>query len=205
VGLLTYTWNFDDGSTATGSIVSHVFATPGMYTATVTISNGVTTTTATVPVIINPIMTSNPISFTITKQSFAFDFARAQTDSLRLTGVLPISAGFAPAGKSLTVIIGDYTSQLTLNPKGQAKNSADSVKLLGSMKNGAFTGFALGFSYAVKKQNLFSSLQTCGFSNANVSSQPVSVPVLVYLDGTGYLADANVKYTAKSGKGGVAK
>jgi hypothetical protein len=205
VGLLTYTWNFDDGSTATGSTVSHVFAAPGMYTATVIISNGVTSTTATVPVIINAILTSNPIPFTITKQSFAFDFSKAKNDSLRLTGVLPISTAFAPAGKSLTVIIGDYTSKLTLNPKGHAKNNADSVKLLGSMKNGVFTGFALGFSYTVKKQNLFSSLQACGFSNADVSSQPISVPVLVYLDGIGYLANANVKYTATSGKSGVAK
>ncbi|MBP8002546.1 MAG: VCBS repeat-containing protein [Chloroflexi bacterium] len=36
---VVYTWAFGDGQTATGATVSHVYANPGVYTATVTASN----------------------------------------------------------------------------------------------------------------------------------------------------------------------
>ncbi len=36
---VVYTWAFGDGQTATGATVSHVYANPGIYTATVTASN----------------------------------------------------------------------------------------------------------------------------------------------------------------------
>lgn len=36
---LTYSWNFGDGGTATGSSVSHAYAAPGAYTAKLTVSN----------------------------------------------------------------------------------------------------------------------------------------------------------------------
>jgi hypothetical protein len=36
---LTYQWTFDDGATATGASVQHAFATPGVHTATVTVTD----------------------------------------------------------------------------------------------------------------------------------------------------------------------
>ncbi|HUE28141.1 MAG TPA: PKD domain-containing protein, partial [Solirubrobacteraceae bacterium] len=38
---LTTTWSFGDGSTGTGAATSHTYATPGMYTAVATVSDGV--------------------------------------------------------------------------------------------------------------------------------------------------------------------
>ncbi len=37
---LTYQWDFGDGATLTGSSVTHAYASPGNYTATITISDG---------------------------------------------------------------------------------------------------------------------------------------------------------------------
>ena len=36
---LTYAWSFDDGATATGATVTHVFNTPGAHTATLTVTD----------------------------------------------------------------------------------------------------------------------------------------------------------------------
>jgi PKD domain-containing protein len=36
---LTYAWSFDDGATATGATVTHVFSTPGAHTATLTVTD----------------------------------------------------------------------------------------------------------------------------------------------------------------------
>lgn len=42
---LTYAWSFDDGATATGATVTHAFSTPGVHTATLTVTDptGLTT------------------------------------------------------------------------------------------------------------------------------------------------------------------
>jgi PKD repeat protein len=36
---LTYAWSFDDGATATGATVTHAFTTPGVHTATLTVTD----------------------------------------------------------------------------------------------------------------------------------------------------------------------
>jgi subtilisin family serine protease len=51
---LTYTWSFSDGSTATGTSVSHTFQNHGTYSATVAVNDGHNTTT------------SSPITITVT-------------------------------------------------------------------------------------------------------------------------------------------
>ena len=45
-----FSWSFGDGSSATGAIVSHAYANDGSYTATVTISDGYLSSTATAQV-----------------------------------------------------------------------------------------------------------------------------------------------------------
>jgi PKD repeat protein len=53
---ISYTWDFGDGSTAVGPIVSHVYADSGTYTVTVTAVNPVSTVqTETVIVVIEPV------------------------------------------------------------------------------------------------------------------------------------------------------
>ncbi len=47
---LQYTWDFGDGSTGTGALVEHAYDASGTYTAVVTVSDGLDTTTGTVTV-----------------------------------------------------------------------------------------------------------------------------------------------------------
>ena len=46
-GSLNYFWDFGDGATASGSGVTHSYAAPGVYTATLRVSDGISTSTAT--------------------------------------------------------------------------------------------------------------------------------------------------------------
>jgi hypothetical protein len=55
-GLLTYSWNFGDSTSASGSVAAHTFATPGVYTVTVTITdpNGGSTSSSITATVIAP-------------------------------------------------------------------------------------------------------------------------------------------------------
>jgi uncharacterized repeat protein (TIGR01451 family) len=44
---LTYTWNFGDGTTATGKTISHTYATAGNFAVSLTVSDGIATSTST--------------------------------------------------------------------------------------------------------------------------------------------------------------
>ena len=50
---LTYTWNFGDSTTGTGATPTHSYATAGLYTASVTVSDGSLSVSASVQVTIN--------------------------------------------------------------------------------------------------------------------------------------------------------
>jgi hypothetical protein len=72
-------------------------------------------------------------------------------------------------------------------------------------KTGSYTEPPVKFTYSVKKQSLLASLQELGFSNGNVGSTSISVPIIMVLDGNAYQASYKAAYTAKLGKGGSAK
>ncbi|MCB9422430.1 MAG: VWA domain-containing protein [Ardenticatenaceae bacterium] len=54
---VTYTWDFGDGATGVGAVVTHTYPAVGVYTAVVTASNLVNTLTATTPVYIGEVIT----------------------------------------------------------------------------------------------------------------------------------------------------
>ena len=59
---LTYAWDFGDSATGTGASATHSYAANGSFTAVVTVSNGTTSATSSVSVIVSP-----PVVLTISK------------------------------------------------------------------------------------------------------------------------------------------
>ncbi|MGE0681329.1 MAG: PKD domain-containing protein, partial [Candidatus Binatia bacterium] len=56
---LTYAWNFGDGTTATGALVTHTYQLAGMYTVTLTVSDGQSTDSDTTTVVVTPVSVPN--------------------------------------------------------------------------------------------------------------------------------------------------
>jgi PKD repeat protein len=54
---VTYEWDFGDSNSANGAVVSHQYASPGIYTAEVTATNSVNSDTATTTVYVDEIIT----------------------------------------------------------------------------------------------------------------------------------------------------
>jgi hypothetical protein len=203
VASLTYSWNFGDQTTGSGPTVTHTYAASGVYTATVTISNGVSSTTETVTVVISP---ANASQFALSKGSIKFAFGKTNADSMTFSGTLPIATNVVTSSMIFEAIIGGYTSNLTLNANGQGINTTDNLKLSGKRsKSGGYSISPVKFTYSVKNQALFSDLQTLGFSNTTVKAKYITVPILMILNGNGYLNNFSAVYTAIEGKTGSAK
>lgn len=54
---VSFTWDFGDGATGSGAVVTHTYAAPGYYTATVTATNAVSTQVATTMVPVEEVVT----------------------------------------------------------------------------------------------------------------------------------------------------
>ena len=97
-------------------------------------------------------------------------------------------------------------SNFTLDANGKGYNNTDSIQLSGKLSQaGGYAASSVKFTYTVKKQSLFASLGELGFSNATVVNQPITLPLLMVLDGNGYLANVAMTYTAKKSQEGTAK
>ena len=66
--ITSWAWSFGDGSTGTGAVATHVYVTPGAYTASLTITDtSGATGTATASVVVNPTPPQAPTNLTATR------------------------------------------------------------------------------------------------------------------------------------------
>jgi DNA/RNA endonuclease G (NUC1)/PKD repeat protein len=121
---LTYTWNFGDGTTATGATVSHTFADNGTYTTTLTVTDGFGgSTTRSLPVVVNnlaPLVSTGPALSTAQGQPLMF--SGSFTDAGRLD-THTVTWDFGDGSDSVTGSLtphhtytrpGSYTATLTV-------------------------------------------------------------------------------------------
>ena len=212
---LVYLWNFGDGTTlAAGPTVTHVYTQPGIFNATVTVSDGTTSTTSSqINVAINgdepelgPATGTLPNAFDVLKARISFNFKTpAGKDSLTISGTLPLPLDFVPAGKMVQVALGDLDLSTPLDPKGKATDKTFTIKA--KLKDGKFLVSPGKFTLTVKKASLFADLEDLGFSNDDVlkPGETVEAPLIISLDGVSYQDTILFNYTAKIGKKGTAK
>jgi hypothetical protein len=115
-GPITITYDYGDGSPP-DTLGQHVYTTGGTYTVTVTISNGISTTTMTTTIVV-----IQKISFHLTKLQGKENFTTTGKDSCGLQGVLPqLPALLDPTSKQIDVNVGGVPASFVLSSKGASK------------------------------------------------------------------------------------
>ncbi len=121
---LTYSWNFGDNTTASGSVVSHTYNQAGTYSVVLTVSDGSLSDTATVTITVNdigvPIVTANIVVDTNTgvePATINFDASGSTvTDGSALSYAWDFGDGSTGVGVTIAheyVVAGEYIVTLT--------------------------------------------------------------------------------------------
>jgi ELWxxDGT repeat protein len=143
----------------------------------------------------------------VTKRSVKLAFSKPASDSIGLSGTLPVRAGFVPGGAEVVVWFGGAGAVFTLDAKGKAAAGVASkltVKVKTSGGAVAADGLA-SFKVKLAKGDFAATLSDEGLADADLSKVPVSVPVVILFNGGIHVADATMTYTGQAGKSGKAK
>jgi len=153
------------------------------------------------------------IPFTILKVSGAFNFKKAASDGVALSGTIPdLSRGFSPISAPITFTVNGTLAPLTLDAKGKGRAKTATASLALKLKYGkknkttktaAFMGGTTSFKFKLAKSDLSAAwnidpaLTTAGL--------PMNVTVDVLLGGRIYTATIETTYKAKAGTRGMFK
>jgi glucose/arabinose dehydrogenase/chitodextrinase len=128
-GALTYSWDFGDGATGSGETISHLYATPGTYNATLTVSAGALSSTS-VPILItvtavNHAPAAVAVATTPTSGNAPLTVSFSGTgstdpDNDPLTYTWDFGDGTTGTGATVshTYAAGNYNATLTVNDRG---------------------------------------------------------------------------------------
>jgi PKD repeat protein len=147
--ILTYAWDFEDGATGTGVTASHQYATPGTFTATLTVTDafGLSSTatasitaTNTAPVAaFTPTPATGPVPLTV-----SFD-ASASTDAENNIATYAWDFGDGATGTGITTsheytTPGTFTATLTVTDAfGLSGTATASIEVINTAPVAAFT------------------------------------------------------------------
>ncbi len=198
---LTYEWTFGDGTGGSGAAPTHVYATGGIFSAIVTVSDGSGgTASGSVDVIVN-----SPLPLTLSKLRVKLNFAKSNQDNISLTGILPLTLGMTIGGHSVTVNVDGVVKQLTLDSRGGTPRGNDKFKLSLKTKRGKVVTQNAIFNATFSSGSFAAALSSAGLTNATVSNASMMIPVTIAFNGNTYSKFQMKKYSAKAGAWGKTK
>ena len=145
-----------------------------------------------------------PKLLTITKMGIKLNFTKPNSDTIALSGLISITGGFTPAGKSMLVDVGGVIRNFTLDSKGNSKIAGDAIKLAVQRLKGAVTNQLAKVTLKVTRANIAPDLTDEGLTKA-VDTGIRNVIVTIILDKTLYQTTRAVLYTNTLGTSGSAK
>lgn len=205
---LTYSWTFQDGTTAQGASVKHTYTVAGTYRVLlrVTDAHGASTNGG-VQVTVGSGSSSSGSNtahqaLNVLKLGGVMQTAGGH-DGCKLSGTFPaLPSGFDTTAMSAEILFGSVSFPLTLNAKGmgKSKNANLALKLKPSIRDKAtkkiiFTGGDVAFKASISHASLGLDV------TALLASGTAELPISIILGGTVYDAHVSV-HVAKAGKGG---
>ena len=199
---LVYTWDFADGTQATGASVTHAFAAAGVYTVRVIVSDGELSDNASLYVLVNEEgdtgSTVNPITripnkFVVRKASLRFNLKVQQKDYIVLSGYLPVNFGLQLNGAAVTFSVANVSRSMALSARGRGGDKLNNFKLSGKMKNGAVIATPMKFLFSIRNQNLAAEFEDYIFKNSDGTFM-IEAPVVITIGSADFQVDV-VRFT----------
>jgi PKD repeat protein len=205
-------WNYGDGSS--GTTESHVYSTAGSYTATATVTDtqGKTGTSSVTVVVTQSALlhsasepaAATPSLLSVSSLSVKLNFARKDSNSIVLTGTLPVSKGYKATGSVMATDVAGVSRTFMLSANATGKNGKSSSRVHIKSSKGAVAAQQSPFSIVIKSGD-FAALGASGLTNANHSSDHASLPIMLVFNDTLYEIAVPVTVTGAAGKMLLAK
>ncbi len=229
--VVTYFWNFGDGTSASGANVSHIYGTPQNYTVTLTVTDtlgAVSVATLTEVVFVdangeglpdlNPDMDNSgyigavsiitgttPQPLALKTLLIGLNFAKSASDSVTLTGSLAVPVGFNATGQSVVVIAGGVGRQFVLSSKGKGTAVPNGLFQLRFNSKAKSTQFGK-FTFKLTKASIQSIVAgSSGLKNETAKNEAHTVRASVFFNKQIYDIMQPQSYTATAGKTGKTK
>ncbi len=147
-------------------------------------------------------LTGGPLPLAVAKLSTALNFAKPAGDSIQLSGLLPVPAGFNPDGTTVVFDIAGVSFATPLDAKGMGGKV---FKLALKKVKGAVPAQSAKFALKLTKGNYAATLANAGMINETIKGLPVALKVSSIFNGGVYQALQSQSYTARLGKTGASK
>ncbi len=196
---LNYQWVFGDGTSngwSSSATTAHAYSTNcGPYTATVTVSDGLSAMTSNLTVVV-------ACQLTVTRLQVKLNFAQPDADRISFSGTLDLGANFNVAARMVTLDVGGAQVSFTLDAKGRGVSAYGNCRLL---YNKRMTLWTLQTNLA--KGDWQTAWAADGLNNTTVRRPgiPVMLPVVVLIGGEAFADERSMIYTAQLNKSGSAK
>lgn len=191
--ITAFDWDFGDGSASTQPQLTHVFAAPGLYFVTLTVTdNGNAKASRTINV-----LAGTPL--VLSSSSFKLNFQKLAMDRMTLSSkTVPVAADLSTAGLSGSVRVGTSDFAFLLDDKGRFKSPQLSVRLTPSRKQ---------LSITVSHADMVQSLSGTGATSRDVKGALVTIPFAFSLSDGTVLGSPGLPYiyNAVQGKSGSGK
>ncbi|HEY3319051.1 MAG TPA: PKD domain-containing protein [Planctomycetota bacterium] len=191
--LATWIWDCGDGQSNSGPVVQHMYASPGLYFATLTVGDVVNATASrTIPILAGQ-------KLTLANARFKLNFKRFGLDSFTFTSkTVPIASNLTTSGLIGTVQIGTNRFDFLLDNKGRFVSPQLRLQL-----NPARTQLTV----TLRNVNLANDLANYGAANMDLLPVYLVLPMAVYLGDSMVVGATGVpfSYSATRGRAGNGK
>jgi hypothetical protein len=196
---LHFAWDFGDATTSKAKSPSKKFGAADTYTVSVTADDGKGGSTAGTAIDL-VVLPANTPYFDVTKASVSLKFSAPVSDTVTVSGQIPLADGTSLEHKLLTLNVGDGAQKtFALNVFGKSRIGNSTVSV-GKPKGGV-AKFSVKLANGDYRDVFFDENMT----DVTVKARYAPTVVTVVFDGATYAETVPLFWTAKLGKGGVAK